>query len=140
MTGKLAGRTALITGASRGIGAVIAKAFAAEGARCVLTARNLAALERVVADIEAADGHARAFALDLEDPTALRSSLATLEESAPRLDIVVANAALGGVRVPLIDYPLDVWMQLFQVVFAPRTSAPPSWTRSDPYETPRVTG
>jgi len=52
MTGKFKGRTALITGASRGIGAVIAKTFAREGARCLLTARNVAGLGRVVAEIK----------------------------------------------------------------------------------------
>jgi NAD(P)-dependent dehydrogenase (short-subunit alcohol dehydrogenase family) len=115
MTGELAGRTALITGASRGIGAVVAKAFAREGARCLLTARSVAGLEHVVADIRAAGGEARAFALDLEDVGAIRSAIGELEASTPKLDVFVANAALGGVRLPLTGYPLDDWMRTFQV-------------------------
>lgn len=115
MTGRFKGRTALITGASRGIGAVIAKTFAQQGARCMLAARNTAGLDRVVADIKAAGGQASAFALDLEDPTAIAAVLETIKSTTPVLDIFVANAALGGVRVPLIQYPPEIWRQLFQV-------------------------
>ncbi len=115
MTGILEGRTALITGASRGIGAVVAKAFAREGAHCILTARNAAGLERVAADIRAAGGEARTFVLDLEDNAAIRGAIDALKASTARLDVFVANAALGGVRLPLVDYPLDAWMRLFQV-------------------------
>ena len=115
MTGKLKGRTALITGASRGIGAVVAKTFAREGARCLLTARNVAGLDRVVGEIKAAGGDASAFALDLENAKAIQSAIDSLKASTRTLDIFVANAALGGVRMPLIQYPVNVWMQLFQV-------------------------
>jgi NAD(P)-dependent dehydrogenase (short-subunit alcohol dehydrogenase family) len=115
MSGKLAGRTALITGSSRGIGAVVARAFAREGARCLLTARNVAGLDRVVGDISAAGGDARAFALDLESVESVRAAIAELKASTPKLDIFVANAALGGVRLPIADYPLDDWMRTFQV-------------------------
>lgn len=115
MTGRFKGRIALITGASRGIGAVIAKTFAREGARCLLAARNVDGLGRVVAEIKASGGDASAFALDLENNEAIESTIDSLKASTGTLDIFVANAALGGVRMPLIQYPLEVWMQLFQV-------------------------
>ncbi len=115
MTRQLEGRTALITGASRGIGVVIAKAFAREGARMILAARNITALEGVVAEIKAAGGEASALMVDLEKVDAVKAMTASIVAVTPRLDIFVANAALGGPRLPLAQYPLDVWTQLFQV-------------------------
>ncbi len=115
MSGQFAGRTALVTGASRGIGAVIAATLARKGARCLLTARNAASLDRLVDAIRADGGDAAAFALDLEDPAAIAAAVGRLRAGTERLDVVVLNAALGGVRLPLVDYPMDVWMRLFQV-------------------------
>ncbi len=115
MTRLLEGRTALITGASSGIGVAVARGFAREGARLILAARNSASLDRVVADIHAAGGEARALTVDLESADAIRAMTASIAAMTPRLDIFVANAALGGVRTPLTQYPLDVWVRLFQV-------------------------
>lgn len=106
---KLKGRLALITGANRGIGLAIAKAYAAEGARCVLAGRNVQALEKVAREIGAT-----VLPMDLEQPDALRAGARSFAAANPKLDILVANAAVLGARKPMREYPLDVWMQTFQ--------------------------
>ena len=103
---QLEGRNALITGANRGIGLAVAKAYAAEGARCVLAGRNLAALESTARAI----GNASVLPLDLDNADTIRKAT----RSIATLDILVANAAILGARKPLKDYPFEVWLQAFQ--------------------------
>lgn len=110
MKKQLEGRTALVTGANRGIGLAVAKAYAAEGARCILAGRNAAALESTAREI----GNARALPLDLDKPDSVRAATRSLAGAGAKLDILVANAAILGARVPLKDYPFDVWLQAFQ--------------------------
>ena len=106
MTPKLGNRSALITGANRGIGRAIAQAYAREGARCILAGRNLAELEKLAAEI----GNATVVALDLARPDSIRAATRSLA----KLDIFVANAAVLGARKPLVEYPLDTWVDAFQ--------------------------
>jgi NAD(P)-dependent dehydrogenase (short-subunit alcohol dehydrogenase family) len=115
MTGQLAGRIALITGANRGIGVAIARAYAREGAQCLLAGRNLAGLERAASEINAAGGKASALHLDLEKIESIQTAVEHIAKTYPRLDIFVANAAVLGARVAITKYPLEVWKQTFQV-------------------------
>ncbi|MCB2099477.1 MAG: SDR family NAD(P)-dependent oxidoreductase [Rhodobacterales bacterium] len=92
--GRLAGRIALITGASRGIGAAVARRFAAEGAHLVLTARTSGALEELDDDIQALGGQATLVPLDLTQFDAIDQMGAALYERFGRLDILVGNAGL----------------------------------------------
>ena len=89
------GRVALVTGASRGIGEAIARRLAAEGATILAGARDVAALERVVADITGAGGRARAHALDVADAASIESVLKSALEEHGQIDVLVNNAGIA---------------------------------------------
>lgn len=105
MAGTLDGKLALVTGASRGIGAAIAEAVATEGAHVVLTARTAADLEKVENRIFEAGGSATIAPLDLTDGDSIARLAAAILERWDALDILVLNAAmLGGLSpVPAIE-------------------------------------
>ena len=89
----LAGRVALVTGASKGIGAATAKALGAAGAHVVLTARDVKALEGVEDAIHAAGGTATIAPLDLSEQDGVSRLAAALAQRWDKLDILVINAA-----------------------------------------------
>ncbi len=92
---ELTGDVALVTGASRGIGADLAQALAGAGARVAIAARDLAALDRLVAEIEAAGGEATAVRMDMTSVASIRKGVAQVVSRFGRLDILVNNAGLG---------------------------------------------
>jgi NAD(P)-dependent dehydrogenase (short-subunit alcohol dehydrogenase family) len=100
-----AGRIALVTGASRGIGAAIAEKLAAEGAHVVLTARTAKDLEAVEDRIFAAGGSATIAPLDLTETGSIDRLAAALRERWGKIDYMVLNAAMLGTLspVPVID-------------------------------------
>lgn len=97
----LTDRVALITGASRGIGAATALALAARGAHVVLTARTAAGLEEVEQAIHDAGGTATIAPLDLTETDSIARLAAALEGRWPALDILVLNAAMLGTLAPV---------------------------------------
>lgn len=101
----LSGRTILVTGASRGIGAAIAEAAAAAGAHVILTARTAKALEEVEERIHQAGGTATIAPLDLTDGDSIGRLAAAVSQRWERLDGLVLNAATLGTlsAVPAID-------------------------------------
>ncbi|KQO09232.1 SDR family NAD(P)-dependent oxidoreductase [Sphingomonas sp. Leaf242] len=106
MTDKpLEGRLALVTGASRGIGAATAIALAAKGAHVVLTARTPGGLEEVEATIHAAGGSATIAPLDLAESEAIARLATAISDRWDALDILVLNAGMLGSlsSVPAID-------------------------------------
>jgi len=105
MTNAFAGKIALVTGASRGIGAATATALAAQGAHVILTARTAKDLEAVEDAIFAAGGSATIAPLDLTDGDSIARLAAAVIERWGKLDILVLNAAMLGTLspVPTID-------------------------------------
>jgi NAD(P)-dependent dehydrogenase (short-subunit alcohol dehydrogenase family) len=100
--GRLAGRVALVTGASRGIGAAIARAYAKEGAELVLTARTVGGLEELDDEIRAISGKTSLLVpFDLKDFDAIDRLGAALYERFGRLDVLVGNAGALGTLSPL---------------------------------------
>ena len=110
---RLKGRVALITGASRGIGAAVARRFAREGAHLVLVARTVGGLEEVDDAIRAEGASATLVPIDLLDYPAIDRLGGVIAERHGRLDILIGNAAmLGGLR-PMGHYPPADWEKLF---------------------------
>lgn len=103
--GELTGRIALVTGASRGIGAATAEKLAAQGAHVVLTARTAKDLEAVEQRIFEAGGSATIAPLDLTEAGSIERLAAAVRERWGKLDILVMNAAMLGALspVPVID-------------------------------------
>ena len=97
------GRVALVAGASRGIGAVTARAFAAAGAAVVLGARDISALEAVAADIVAGGGRAIPVRADVTDVDSVRNLVGRAMTDFGRLDMAFNNAAGGPMPAPLAD-------------------------------------
>jgi 3-oxoacyl-[acyl-carrier protein] reductase len=90
---RLQGKTALITGAARGIGAAIATRFAEEGARVIINDLSLAAASDMARRVDGA-----ALAADVSDPDAVRTMFRELEGLTERLDILVNNAGISGIE------------------------------------------
>jgi NAD(P)-dependent dehydrogenase (short-subunit alcohol dehydrogenase family) len=110
--GCLAGRIALITGASRGIGAAVALRFAAAGAHVVLVARTVGGLEEVDDAVRAGGGSATLVPLDLRDFAKIDELGAALHQRYGRLDVLVGNAAEFGHMAPLGHYDPKVWSDI----------------------------
>jgi NAD(P)-dependent dehydrogenase (short-subunit alcohol dehydrogenase family) len=101
-SGRLVGRIALITGASRGIGAAVARRFAAEGAKLILAARTVGGLEEVDDQIRQAGGErATLVPLDLGNAAQIDQLGAAIFERFKRLDVLVGNAGTAGTLSPV---------------------------------------
>ncbi len=116
--GRLAGRIALVTGASRGIGAAIARRYAAEGAQVILTARTTAGLEEVDDAIRADSGgksSATLVPIDLREPNEIDKLLQAIGQRFGRLDVLVGNAGLLGTMTPLTEIEPDEFAEVMAV-------------------------
>ncbi|MGH4013312.1 MAG: SDR family oxidoreductase [Pseudonocardiaceae bacterium] len=118
-TGDLTGRTALVTGASRGIGHAIAAELLAHGAAVAITARKPDALRTAADELAGTveDGPARMLALPghAADPAARTDAVDRVVERFGSLDVLVNNVGINPVYGPLIDAELDVVRKVFDV-------------------------
>ncbi|MEX2245429.1 MAG: SDR family NAD(P)-dependent oxidoreductase [Dehalococcoidia bacterium] len=122
--GKLDGKTVVVTGASRGIGAEIARVFAAEGGKVVCAARTLregdhpmeGSLETTVQGIRDAGGEATAVAVNISEPEECEKLIEGAHHAYGPVDVLVNNAALT-YFVPVKDFPINRWMRSWAVNF-----------------------
>ncbi len=115
MSMNLTDKVAIITGASRGIGAAIAHAYAAAGAKVVLSARKQEALDTVAEEIRAAGGEALAITCHSGNPEQIDALIAQTVDKYSKVDILVNNAATNPYFGPMIDVQWAAWDKTFEV-------------------------
>lgn len=104
----LSGKTALITGGSRGLGLQMAEALGEQGARIVLSSRKQSELDEAVAHLQTQGITATAFAADLADPAQIQALVDAAMQTLGHIDILINNAgATWG--APAEDHPVDAW-------------------------------
>jgi NAD(P)-dependent dehydrogenase (short-subunit alcohol dehydrogenase family) len=104
----LTGRTALVTGASRGLGERFALTLAKAGADLVVTSRTLSSLEKITAEIEALGRKCTPIVLDVSSFESIRDAVQDVKSKVPKLDILVNNAGCN-VRKPATEITWDDW-------------------------------
>ncbi|MCM2504642.1 SDR family oxidoreductase [Aureimonas altamirensis] len=107
----LAGRRALITGSSQGIGLALAEGLAAAGAAIVLNGRDAPRVEAAAEALSTRGFDATAAAFDVTDAAAVRSGVDRIEAETGPIDILVNNAGIQR-RAPLEDFALDTWREI----------------------------
>ncbi len=112
---SFAGKTAIVTGAASGIGEAVARELAALGATVIVSDREQAACDRIVASIMDQDGRAMGKAADVSDPTAMEALVALAESETGALHLAVNNAGIGGAQAPVGEYPLEEWRKVMAV-------------------------
>jgi len=126
---KLAGKAAIITGAGRGIGKVIALAFAHEGADMLVASRTVSELEETAEEARALGRHVVALKVDVSNRDEVETMVAQALEEFGKLDILVNNAGIYGSIGPLVDNDPEKWVQtiginLFGSFFCTRAVLP----------------
>ena len=111
---SLAGRTALVTGSSQGIGLALARGLGGFGARVVLNGRNGARLDAAVTDLRGSGIDVQQAVFDVTDAEAVRHAVEGIEQQLGAIDILINNAGMQ-FRTPLEDFPEDKWRELFEL-------------------------
>lgn len=114
MPGKLAGKVAIISGASSGIGQASARDLAREGARLVLSARRRERLDALIEEIRALGSDAIAVIGDASDEATALNTVAAAKKAFGRIDILINNVGVGNYK-PLIDTSLEDYVEMMDV-------------------------
>jgi gluconate 5-dehydrogenase len=109
----LAGRRALVTGSSQGIGLALARGLAEHGADVILNGRNRTTVDAAMAALRSEGHTAHASIFDVTDPDAAQLEVRRIEDEIGAIDILVNNAGMQ-FRTPLEDFPADRWEQLLK--------------------------
>ncbi len=102
-------KVAIVTGGGKGLGKAISLAFAAEGAKVVIAARDLASTEQTAREIESRGGTADALATDVRYEEQIKRMVSHTLDRFGRIDVLVNNSAVGGPTINVIDMDLKVW-------------------------------
>ena len=114
MTQKLKGKSALVTGASRGIGQATAELFARHGATVIITARTVKDLRSVAGTIQKSGGKAIPIAGDITDEVFVKRLFEIIRQKSGRLDILVNNAGIYSFG-PVQDFPVEKFRECLEV-------------------------
>ena len=109
---QLRGKVALITGANRGIGLVIARALASEGCNLVITARDEPALKKTGRELGRLKVRVLVHVCDVRDPVAVKALLAAVERQFHRLDILINNAGIAHPSQNVEKLPFESWLEV----------------------------
>jgi NAD(P)-dependent dehydrogenase (short-subunit alcohol dehydrogenase family) len=110
----LAGRVAVITGASQGIGLAIARELAKQGCDLVLTGRTLSALKKAGRELDRLGIRTLPTICDVSDPKAVRALAATVKKQFSRVDILINNAGIAHRSAPVSELPYDEWKAVIE--------------------------
>lgn len=113
-TQRLKRRTALITGASRGIGLAIARKFAQQGCNLIITGRDEKSLQQVSRELRRLKIRVLAVRCDVRDPHSVDTLFRSIRREFPRLDILVNNAGISHSNLRIDKLPFPVWKDVFQ--------------------------
>jgi NAD(P)-dependent dehydrogenase (short-subunit alcohol dehydrogenase family) len=111
---KLDGKTALITGGSKGIGKGIAEAYLKQGAEVIICGRNEANLKATGDELKEF-GQINYVVCDISKLDDVKRLTSQIEAIKQKLDILVNNASILGVRSPIMEYPEDVWEKVIRI-------------------------
>jgi NAD(P)-dependent dehydrogenase (short-subunit alcohol dehydrogenase family) len=110
----LAGRVALITGASQGIGLAIAEALAREGCNLILTARNQAKLDQAAKRLKLHRTRILTVACDVREPAQVEALMNQVRRNFRRLDILINNAGISHANLEVSKLPLETWQEVIE--------------------------